>query len=429
MNRRLVSCLTALCLILTSAAMLSAADWPQFRGPERNGKSAETGLLKTWPDGGPKLLWKATGCGVGYSSPAIAKSAIYTAGDIGGQSCLVAFGTDGKAKGRLAFARGGPRGERAGMRSTPTVHGGMIYLLNPEGELLCASAANLRKRWQVNILRAFGGRNISWKLAESILVVGNMAVCTPGGQDAGIVALNRQNGKPIWASKGLSDQAAYASCMLMKVGRLPMITTMTAKGLVGVSAASGQFLWRWDRPANRTANCPSPVFEGNRIFEATGYGNGGGAVDIVVRGNRVSAQQAWETRDMVCHHGGYVLIDGHVYGNHGSGLACIDFKTGQTKWRGRGAGKGSVVYADGRLYCYGEGGTVALVEAKPDGYSLVSQFKLPAGGSGQHWAHPAIADGRLYIRHGDALFCFDIKAAAQEKPKPTADRSAKPADD
>ena len=410
--------LAAIVLTVMPGALLSAADWPQFRGPNRDGSSPETGLLKTWPEGGPKLLWKATGCGVGYASPVIVGSTVFTAGDVGGQSSIIAFTTAGRRKGVLGFARGGPAGGYGGMRSTPTVDGAAVYVLNPDGELVCAQAATLRKAWQVNILQAFGGRNIGWKLAESVLVDGNNVICTPGGSNATIVALNKRNGRPVWKSTGLSDQAAYASSIKVTVGRLPMIVQMTANGLVGVSARNGQFLWRYNRPSNRTANCPSPVSAGNRVFQATGYGTAGGAVSIAIQGNRVLTRQAWDTRDMVCHHGGYVLTGEHVYGNNGGGIACIDFKTGQTKWKGSGAGKGATICADGMLYCLGEGGTVALVEAKPDAYKLVSRFSLPRDGRGQIWAHPAIANGRLYIRHGDVLYCYDIKGQ-QAEPKKT----------
>ena len=400
------------------AVMAWGADWPQFRGPDRDGKSPETGLLKSWPTEGPKLLWKVPGCGTGYSSPSIVGDTVYTAGDVGGQSSLVAFSTDGKPKGRFAFAAGGPGGEQAGMRSTPTVEGGSVYLLNPSGELFCAAANNLAKRWQVNILKTFKGRKGQWDLAESVLIDGNNVICTPGGPDATIVALDKRSGRTVWTSKGLSDEAAYASPIKITVGKIPMIVTMTGKGLVGVSATMGQFLWRYDRPANGTANCPSAVASGSRVFEATGYGTGGGAVDITVSGTKVTAQQAWETREMVCHHGGYVVVNDYVYGNHGGGYACLDFKTGQKKWSGAGVGKGSVIYADGMLYCLGEGGSVGLVEAKPDGFNQVSQFRLPPDGKGQAWAHLAIANGRLYIRHGDMLYCYDLKgqAAAGEKP-------------
>jgi len=259
-------------------------------------------------------------------------------------------------------------------------------------------------------------------------VDGNKVICTPGGPDATIVALDKQKGSTVWTSKGLSDEAAYASPIKFTVDKVPMIATMTAKGLVGVSANTGQFLWRYDRPANGTANCPSPVVAGNRIFQATGYGQGGGAADIIVNGGAVTARQAWETKDMVCHHGGYVVVDGFIYGNHGGAYACLDLKTGEKKWTGKGPGKGSVIYADGMLYCLGENGSVGLIEAKPDGYKQTGQFKLPPEGQGQAWAHMAIANGRLYIRHGDMLYCYDIKDPAAAGEKPAEKPAAKPAE-
>jgi len=409
-NHRGKVCLAAAVLMVLAGPAWSA-DWPQFRGPNRDGKSAETGLLKQWPAGGPTLLWKTPGCGDGYASPVVVGDTIYTAGDVGGQACLLSFSLDGKPKAKQPFARTA-QFDHPGFRSTPTVDKDLVFVLHPEGDLLCASAKNLQKTWQVNILQRFRGSGGSWKLAESVLVDGERVICTPGGPNATIAALNKRTGATLWASQGLSDKAAYASCIKFTVGNIPMIATMTEKGLVGVSANTGQFLWRYDRPANGTANCPSPVFADGRVFEATGYGKSGGQVQISVAGTRVSAAQTWDTKDMDCHHGGYVLVDGYLYGNNGGGWACIDWKTGETKYKGSGVGKGCVIYADGMLYCQNEGTTVGLVEATPARLNVASRFDLPRDGKGELWAHPAISNGRLYVRHGDYLFCYDIKAKA-----------------
>ena len=422
MANRLLALVMALCVLPAAAGL--AADWPQFRGPNRDGKSSETGLLKAWPTEGPKLLWKATGCGAGFSSPVIVGDTIYTAGDVDGQAAVVAFTLDGKPKGKLPFAKAigvGDANYHPGFRSTPTIDGGALFILGADGELVCANNKTLQRVWGFNILQKFGGKCGSWKLAESVLIDGDKLICTPGGPNATIVALDKKTGNPSWTSKGLSDPAAYASCIKFAVGNIPMYATMTEKGVVGVSANTGQFLWRYDRPANGTANCPSPVFGDGRVFEATGYNSGGGQVEIKVAGANVTASQTWETKDMVCHHGGYVLVDGFLYGNHGGAWACLDWKTGAKKWTGRGVGKGCVIYADGMLYCQGEGKSIGLVEAKPDGFKQVSQFPLPPDGKGELWAHPAISNGRLYIRHGDVLFCYDIKApggAGKSGPAP-----------
>ena len=397
--------------ILVSVTTLAAADWPQWRGLSRDGTSPEAGLLKNWPDGGPKLLWTATGCGAGFGSPAIAQGMICLTGDFEGKGCLMIFDLDGKLKQRLPFARDNGKDTQApGTRSTPTIEDGMIYVSAPLGEVACFDAKTFQNKWTVNIQERFSGRMPGWEYADSPLIDGDNLICTPGGPDATIVALNKKTGQTVWTSKGLSDAAAYSSCLKITVDKVPQIVTFTAHGLVGVNARTGEFLWRYDRPANTVANCPSPVFADGRVFAASGYGNGGGAVDIKVTPSGVKAEQAWETKDMDCHHGGYVLVDGHLYGNHGAGWACIDWKTGQTRYNAKGIGTGSVIYADGMLYCLSEiGGKVALVKATPKGHQIVSQFVLPKGGSGPTRAHPVISDGRLYIRHGDALHCYDIR--------------------
>jgi outer membrane protein assembly factor BamB len=420
---------TALVAILACAVPAAYGDdWPQFRGPNRDGKSAETGLLKSWPEGGPKLLWTAKGCGEGFGSPVVVGSAIYIIGDANGAATLTNLDTEGQHKGQVVFGKTNPSDpNRAnGSRSTPTYYGSAsdasatIYVSGAWGEVACFDAKTFSKQWEVNVKDEFHGTLPTWKYAESPLVDGDNLICTPGGMDAGIVALDRKTGKTVWTSKGLSDSAGYSSCVKMTVDKLPMIVTMTGKGLVGVSAKTGQFLWRYDRPANKIATCPSPVFLGNRVFEATGYGAGGGAVDLAVSANGVTATQAWETKDMVCHHGGYVLVDGYIYGNNGGGWACIDFKTGQTKWKDTGVGKGCIIYADGMLYTQTENTKtreIGLVKASPEAFTMVSKFALPAEGANQLWAHPAIANGRLYVRHGDVLYCYDIKGGDAKPAK------------
>jgi len=412
-----VAALVALLACVIPAACAYGDDWAQFRGPNRDGKSAETGLLKVWPEGGPTLLWTAKGCGTGFGSPAIVGNMIYIVGDVNDAESLIVFGADGKLVGQKPFGAANSKSKRGliGGRSTPTVEGGMIYVGGALGELACFDAKTLEKQWGVNVKDEFKGVIPAWEYSDSPLLDGDNVFCAPGGPDAGIVALNRKTGKTVWTSKGLSDPAGYASCMKMTVNNLPMILTMTAKGLVGVSEKTGQFLWRYDRPSSKQQNCPSPVFMGNRVFEATGYKSGGGAADLTVGENgAVKATQAWETKDMDCHHGGYVLVGGNIYGNNGPGWACLDFKSGQTKWNDKGVGKGCVIYADGMLYTQGENTQIGLVKASPEALTLVSKFTLAKGGNAQLWAHPAIANGRLYIRHGDALFCYDIKGAGGE---------------
>ncbi len=396
---------------LTCTAVF-ADDWPQFRGPKRNGVSAETGLLKQWPAGGPKFLWTASGCGVGFSSAAIAKNTVYTSGDIDGKAHVIAFDLDGKPKWRRSFGQGHPRGRFPGTRSTPTVDGDSVYCLGPQGDLSCVDAGTGRPRWSVNIIKRFRGRNITWKLAESVLIDGNNVICTPGGRDATLAALNKRTGATVWTSAGLSDPPGYASPIIFKVGPGRIISTLTAKSLVGVSADDGHFLFRYDRPIRDGANCPTPVFHRGCVFTAAGYGTGGKLIKVNAGRTSVTTRQAWETKALVNRHGGFVIVDDHIYGHSARGdWVCLDFKTGRRTYSNKGVGRGSVIAADGMLYCFSErGGTVALVKADPNSHEIVSRFRIPQGGSGATWAHPSIANGRLYLRHADKLFCYDIKA-------------------
>jgi outer membrane protein assembly factor BamB len=346
---------------------------------------------------------------------------IFVVGDVGDQECLAAFDTDGQSKGQKAFGAANTKDPTHfnGGRSTPTVEGGAVFVGGALGEMACLDAKSLEKRWAVNVKEEFHGARPQWEYAESPLGDGDNVICTPGGPDASIVALNKNTGQTVWTSKGLSDPAAYASCLKMTVDKLPMIVAMTGKGLVGVSAKTGQFLWRWDRPWNKTANIPSPIFLGHRVFEATGYKTGGGAIDLTVSENGVKVAPAWETTDLVCKQGGYVLVDGFIYGNNDvAGWSCLDFQTGATKWKAPGLGMGSIISADGMLYIQGENAKtreIALVKASSEAYTPVSKFSLPEGGQGSVWAHPAIAAGRLYIRHGDLLYCYDLKAGETKK--------------
>jgi outer membrane protein assembly factor BamB len=392
------------------AGTLSAADWPEFHGPNHDGKSAETGLLKTWPAGGPKLLWTATGCGAGYGSPSVSGSTIYLTGDVYGKACLLAFDLDGKPKNHAAFGKENTvdPSKFFGTRSTPTVEGGFVYVAGAFGELACLDAKTLAPKWEINICERFKGKMPMWEFAESPLIDGDNLICTPGGPSATIVALNKKTGETVWTSKGLSDSAAYATCARMALDKVPTIITMTAKGLVGVSAKTGQFLWRFDKLVNPYANCPSPVFLGNRIFCASTFA--AGAVDLRVTESGVSATEAWMSKDLHSRTGGYVLVDGYIYGNNEAGPVCLDWKTGEKKWSAVRKELGGVTYADGMLYILGETTRkVALAKASPEGFSVAGEFTLPGGGKDPVWAYPAIANGRLYVRHWDSLFCYDIK--------------------
>ena len=381
------------------------AQWPGWRGPTRDGKSPDTGLLGEWPADGPKLLWKATGIGNGFSSVAVSGQAVYITGDVGDQLVVFALDHEGKSVWRAPLGPAWTK-NHPGSRATPTLDAGNLYLVSGDGLIGCLDAATGRPKWNRR-MADLGGRVPGWGYSESVLILGNMAVVTPGGANC-IVALDKTNGQPIWSSSGFQAGTQYGSCYAFLFGGMPMIAAGTAEGIVCVDATDGHMLWSNPFSAGNTANCPTPVFSDGYVFWANGYGKGGICFQLSVDGNRVAARQAWTTQDMVCHHGGYIIHEGYIYGNNGSGWACLDLKTGRRMWQERGVGKGSVCYADEMLYLFGEnGGKAGLATCSPDGMELKGTFSVD--GEGPSWAHPVVIGGRLYLRYHSNLYCYDVR--------------------
>ncbi len=381
------------------------ADWPGWRGPQRDGKSPDTGLLKQWPEGGPPLLWKAAGIGRGYSSVTVVHGTVYITGVLESSEVLTAFDQDGRQQWQVAFA---PAHERdyPGTRSSATCDGRYLYLLSGSGQVGCYDASNGQRQW-THQLSEFGGEMPNWAYAESVLIHKQLAIVTPGGARC-IVALDKHSGQPVWASSGFQAGAQYGSCIAVDYQGAEMIVAGTAEGIVAVDAANGQLLWANPFSAHNTANCPTPAFADGYVFWANGYDQGGICLKLDVRGQRVTATEAWRTRNMVCHHGGYIIHAGHIYGNHAEGWTCLDLPTGQQKWRERGVGKGSLCYADGMLYLFSEnGGEAALATCSPEGLEIRGQVTVE--GQEMSWAHPVVIGGRLYLRYEDNLYCFNVR--------------------
>jgi len=407
--RRRPCWLSGLVALAGACAMGAAADWPQWRGPNRDGLSAEKGLLKEWPEGGPKLLWTAKGIGEGFSTVAIADGLIYTAGNVGGDALLTALALDGATKWQ---AKVGPahRVDHPGTRGTPTVDGGQLYYENPDGMLSCLDAQSGKEAWALNILKEFNGRNITWALAESVLIDGDKLICCPGGEQSAMAALDKKTGKTLWVCKGGGDKPGYASPIAVDYQGLRQYVTLTSHAAIGVHAKTGELLWRHPHKTEWDANIPTPIYSDGCVFINSGYGSGGALLKLKVEGDKCSVEKLWGTKTLDNHHGGVILVDGFLYGTaHGGPLMCLDFKTGERKYASPGVGKGSVTYADGMLYLYSERGQAGLAKASPDGLKLSGQFRVPAGGKGPNWAHPVVCGGRLYIRHGNLLFAYDIK--------------------
>ncbi len=404
--------LLALCLLPLPAA--AAADWPQWRGPRRDGVSTETGLAARWPAGGPPLLWRIDGLGEGYGAVSVAEGGLYVQGTRDGKSLVFALNAaDGAVRWerelgtRLRDSRGsGPRG-------TPTVAGDSLYALTGMGELARVRLADGSVAWRRNILQDFGQRNISWGISESPLIEGDWVVVMPGGERGTIAALDRESGATVWTSTGLTDRAGYSSLIAVDLGNdgepLRLIVGFTARAGVGVRALDGELLWYYREPANRTANAATPIYGDGLVFYTSDYGTGGGALRLQVTGDNVSSTEAWFDPRLRNHHGGVVLHEGHLYGFFGNALACVDFSTGETVWRDRSVGKGSLTVADGKLFLLGERHLAGLAEATPDGYVELGRLNLENRGR-QSWAHPVVSNGVLYIRNWDELLAYDVAA-------------------
>jgi len=413
----------AVAAVLAGAAALAAVaapskggNWPQWLGPDRNGVSRETGLLKSWPPEGPKLLWKAEGLGTGNSTPSVAGGRIFGMSYRGNDEGVWALDEPtGKPLWSTRIASANYQiGQQAhdGSACTPTVDGDRLYVVGESGDLVCLNAADGKLRWQKNLVRDFGGGVPSWGYSESPLVDGEKVIATPGGRSATLVALNKMDGEVIWkAQVPEGDRAGYASVIAADVNGQRQYIQFLGGGVVGVAAADGKYLWRYNNPANRTANCSAPIFRDNIVFAASGYNTGGGAVKLTAGpGGGVTAQELFFTRNMQNHHGGMVLVGDYIYGFNGSNLACIGFKDGQVAWEDRSVGKGSVTYADGCIYARSERGPVALVEATPRAYVEKGRFAQPDLSGKTTWPHPVITGGRLYLRDHNVLLCYDVTA-------------------
>ena len=394
------------------AGVLHAADWPQWQGPDRDRVSKETGLLKEWPAGGPKVVWTATGLGSGYGSMAVAGPRVFVQGMRGTSSTVIALNrADGKEVWSKPLGQPRDNDRGPGPRGTPTVDGDRLYVLTENGDLACLKTDGAVV-WQRNILKEFGGSQIQWLISESPLVDGPHVVVTPGGRGAGMVKLDKMTGKTVWTAKELSDTAGYSSIIAADVQGVRTYMTFTASAGVGVRASDGKVMFRYPKAANQVANIATPIYSNNKVFFTSAYGTGGGLLDLSAQNGEVVSKEVYFTQNMKNHHGGVVLVDGYLYGFSDAILTCLEFATGNQMWRDRSVGKGTVTYADGHLYIQGESNAFALAEATSSGYREKGRFDIPDKGL-PSWAHPVISDGRLYVRNQDTLLAYDIKAAAR----------------
>ena len=391
-----------------SVTIQALDDWPQWRGPRRDGVSAERGLLKAWPESGPPLAWKATGAGQGYSSFAVAGGRLYTLGARENREHVVAFDI---ASGKRVWDA--PHGQRFsndrgdGPRGTPTVDGTRVYAFGASGDLTALEAASGKVAWTVNVIRDFGGQNITWGLSESPLIVGDRIIVSPGGPGSSVVALNKADGKLIWKTE--ADRAGYSSAVLHELGGISEAIVFTGQRALGVNIANGRVLWSYDRVANRVANIATPIVRGDHVFLSSDYGTGAALLRLTAAGGGITAQEVYFTREMRNHHASSVLVGDHLYGFSSAILTAMRFDNGEVAWRDRSVGKGSLVHADDRLYLFSERGVVALAEASPEAYKEHGRFSLETG-SLPTWSHPVVSNGKLFLRDQDTIYAYDVRA-------------------
>ena len=407
---RFVLAVTALCAfaLTTSVSNLEPDDWPQWRGVNRDGKSTETGLMKSWPAGGPTRVWQASGAGEGYSSFSVHGGRLYTLGARGNTEYVMAFDeATGKKVWEVENGRRFSNDRGDGPRGTPTVDGSQLYAYGASGDLRALDAASGKTLWHVNVLQQFGGSNIIWGLSESPLVLSDRIIVNAGGPEASIVAINKKDGSVLWRSQG--DRAGYSSAILHEVGGVPQAIVFTASRAVGIDTRDGRLLWSYDRVSNRTANIATPIARGNHVFLSSDYGTGAALLQLTPSGNTINAKEVYFTNDMRNHHASSVLIGEHLYGFSSAILTAMKFDTGEVAWRDRSVGKGSVIFADDRLYLYSETGVVGLAEASPAGYREHGRFEIRSG-SLPTWSHPVVANGKLYLRDQDNIYAYDVRA-------------------
>ena len=417
MNQNIIRFVAISSLLTLSLAFREAAanDWPQWRGPDRTDISQETGVLKQWPESGLKRVWLNKDVGLGYSGFSIVAGRLFTMGARGETEFLIAL--DANTGKQLWCAEMGAlltNNWGDGPRGTPTVDAGRVYALGGQGTLVCCDAAGGKLLWK-KTMKELGGKVPGWGYTESPLVDGKLVLCTPGGAQGAIAALDKMTGNVVWQSKEFTDGAQYSSLIAVNHNGARQYVQLTMQSVAGVSAADGRLLWRSEWPG-KTAVIPTPIFRDGCVYVTSGY-NVGCKLVKVAAGNQVS--DVYVNTVMKNHHGGAVLVGDYIYGySDGPGWVCQNFKTGEQVWAEKKAlGKGACACCvEGMLYCLEENsGTVVLIEASPKGWNEHGRFKLDPqtekrSPKGKIWTHPVVANGKLYLRDQELIFCFDVKA-------------------
>lgn len=415
-------------------AATAAGDWPHWRGPNFDDISSDKGLLQDWPKDGPPLAWKAAGIGSGYSTVAVANGKIFTTGDKGDKTFIHCLDMNGKSVWSVELGAAGKGNGYPGARGSPTIDGDFVYALSPEGDLGCFAIADGKKVWSKSLVTDFGGKPPTWRYAESVLIDGDKLICTPGGSKGTLAALDKKDGKTLWQSTGWTDKAHYSSPVLATIDSVKQYVQLTADSVAGVGE-DGKVLWKAKRIGD-TAVIPSPIVSGNNVFVTSGYKAGCDLFKVTKAGDTFKVETIYSGRQnkvMDNHHGGVILLDGKIYGysdggrsasdpNEMPGWTCMDMMSGKLIWReNEKLSKGSIAYADGRLYLRDFGdpsgvgggggpGTIVLIEASPAGWKEHGRFNPPNRAKQPAWAHLVITGGKMYVRDQDNLLCYDVKA-------------------
>ena len=402
MKKQIMIICSLLCLLSSYAQ-----EPTRWRGPNANGIYPEKGLLKEWPAGGPAMLWHSEGLGEGYSSPVIANGKIYISGMIDNTGYISVLNDDGKLMDQFKYGAEF-HVSRPGARSTPTVAGDLLYMLSGEGKLYCMDSNNGKIRWVKDLFADFGGRNLRWGVTESVVVDGDKVYCTPGGPEYNVVALDRHSGELIWKCSGEGSLSAYCTPLLVDFPSGKILFTMTNSHILAVQASDGRLLWSHPYKNSRNIHPNTPVYDDGGLYCFSGYGHGGAMLSINSEGKLLG--QKWFDPSLDSKIGGAVLVDGYIYGSGDNNRSwkALDWDTGEQMFDSTNVGNGAVIYADGMLFCYSQRGELALVPADPSAFRVTGMKKI-AMGTGEHWAHPVINNGRLLLRHGNVLMSFKIK--------------------
>ncbi len=405
------------CLIASlscfSVAAQKTSEWPCFHGTDRTNKSTETGLIKEWPKNGPELLWTISGLGEGYSSASLGGGLLYTAGMYDNQTYVFCFDLDGKPvwkkpNGKAWSTTLSYASSYTGARSTPTYDNGVLYHIGERGRLTAFDSKTGKEIWYRDLLKDFDAELSDYGYSESVLIDGSNLYARPAGKKGFQVCLNKHNGELIWANTEIPGSTGYSSPVIDEFGGYRQIIGSSSNCYYGVDTKTGKLLWKVNFENQRELNITDAIVYREYVFITSGYGKGSMLIKLKASGKEIIPETVWQSALMDNHHGGVILNNGYLYGSgsNSRGWFCLDFLTGKQLWKTEG--KGSITYADGKLYLLDERGTMKLVGATPEKYELSGEFKVPKGGEGMYWAHPVVCGGRLYIRHADKLYAYNI---------------------